>query len=89
MSTLTGSGASLGSGAGAAAMPKNSRPPSLENWSLPFSLTAIPAGKPLAWAGTSSTAPAEAATSSTASAEEAGFLASGTSFVAPAPEDQW
>jgi hypothetical protein len=61
MSTLIGSGASLGSGLGAAAMPKNRRPPSLEKLSRPFSLTAMPAGKPLAMAGTiSDAAPAEA-----------------------------
>jgi hypothetical protein len=57
MSTLTGSGASLGSGLGASAMPKKSRPPSLEKRSRPFSLTAWPDGKPLMAAGTSSAAP--------------------------------
>ena len=87
MSTLMGSGASLGSGLGAAAMPKKSRPPSFENWSLPFSLTARPAGKPLASAGTSSVA-AVAATRSTASEACAVLFAWGTSFTLTAAGDQ-
>jgi hypothetical protein len=46
MSTLTGSGASSGSALGAAAVPKKSLAPSLENSSFPFSLGAHPGFMP-------------------------------------------